>query len=281
MRFGDNSSIAAYAKRSAPCVPCASCLLLLLQDWKEHSEEKKWTSMSHMGHGTGTPADQPCWIAEVSANALGGGDQPRPAAFPLQRCGNAVDRFGRARGHSMRLVFAVWVIGVFFVSPASAQDTADQIRGRLKDGQKVSVTDEQGREFKGRVVNMASDVLTLANSRDRADIRYEQIVKIERSDGLLNGTLIGLGIGAALGLAVVGDSSGCDEGAFLFCGDPDAGNYVATALVFGGIGAGIGVGIDALIGRHRNIYQRGSVPRISFVPAVGRSGASAMVAVSW
>ena len=235
-----------------------------------------------MGHGDRRARRSPWRIAEAPADVL-----PRCAPDPSQRrspCNDAVDavdRFGRVRGHSMRLVCAAWVIGALLVSPASAQGTADHIRGRLKDGQKVSVTDEQGREFNGRVVNMASDVLTLANSRERADIPYEQIVKIERSDGLMNGTLIGLGMGVALGLAVVGDSSACDDGGGLFCGDPDAGNYVATALLFGGIGAGIGVGIDALIGRHRNIYQRGSVARISFVPAVGRSGASAMVAVSW
>ena len=39
---------------------------------------------------------------------------------------------------------------LFVSSPTMAQTNADSIRTRVKDGQKVSITDDQGQEFKGR-----------------------------------------------------------------------------------------------------------------------------------
>jgi hypothetical protein len=40
---------------------------------------------------------------------------------------------------------------LFASSPTFAQTDAENIRARVKDGQKVSITDDQGQEFKGRI----------------------------------------------------------------------------------------------------------------------------------
>ena len=46
---------------------------------------------------------------------------------------------------------------LFVSSPTLAQTNAESIRTRVKDGQKVSITDDQGQEFKGRIGTLATD----------------------------------------------------------------------------------------------------------------------------
>jgi hypothetical protein len=88
-------------------------------------------------------------------------------------------------------------------------------------------------------------------------------IRWERPDSLKHGALIGLGIGAGLGLIVTaggcGDEAGCDwRGALFIVG------------IFGGTGAGIGTGVDALIpGRRVLVYSASSAAstsRISVSP---------------
>jgi hypothetical protein len=93
---------------------------------------------------------------------------------------------------------------LFASSPTLAQTDAENIRARVKDGQKVSITDDQGQEFKGRIGTMAADGLSMLVDGKSVDLAYDRIVRIDRpNDSLANGALIGLGVGAALGLARV------------------------------------------------------------------------------
>jgi hypothetical protein len=145
----------------------------------------------------------------------------------------------------------------------------------------VWITDDQGQEFKGRISNLTAESLSVLHGSDRANIPYASIVKIDRPhDGLANGALIGLGVGAALGFAAILDAESCDESEF-FCGDPGAGSYVGGALLGGGLGSAIGVGIDALIRRNPTIYRRGGGTRITFSPTVARGARGAVLAISW
>lgn len=164
---------------------------------------------------------------------------------------------------------------------AWAQAEAEAVRARVKEGQKVSVTDDQGREFKGRISSMTADSLHLLQGRDRTDIPYASIIKIDRPhDGLANGALIGLGVGAALGFSAILDAESCEPEEFL-CGDPGAGSYVGGALLGGGLGSAIGVGIDALIRRNPAIYRRGAASRMTLSPALMRGARGAVVAITW
>lgn len=87
-------------------------------------------------------------------------------------------------------------------------------------------------------------------------------------DGLLNGTLTGAAVGAGVGVAfthVVRDSEGF-------------GQYAYGALVFGAIGAGAGLGIDALL--HRTLPRPAVTPRrVLIAPLFWRDAAG--VAVKW
>ncbi len=88
-------------------------------------------------------------------------------------------------------------------------------------------------------------------------------------DALWNGTVIGAAVGAGLGVAfthAVRDSDlGFDQ-------------YLRGALIFGAIGAGAGLGIDALLDRTRP-GPAGSSRRLVIAPAVGFDFAG--VAVRW
>jgi hypothetical protein len=167
--------------------------------------------------------------------------------------------------------------------PAAAQTTADAIRSTTSEGQKVSITDDQGREFKGRISRLTAGSLSLLGNKTSTDIPYDQIVRIDRShDGLGNGALIGFGVGAALGLASIAyeDTRSCDPMAFWDCSDPSSGSYAAVSMIFGGLGAAVGVGIDALVHRDPALYRRGTT-RISLAPTLGRGKRAAVLSVSW
>jgi hypothetical protein len=148
------------------------------------------------------------------------------------------------------------------VQPSAQAATA--IRQRVEEGQKVRITDEQGREWKGRIAELAADTLVLAGGgRQRREVPYGTIVKIDRPhDSLVNGALIGLLSGAVFGLvaAAAEESDGCEPSGPFGCGDVTNVAYVIAPLVFGGLGAGIGVGIDALIKSDPNLYRRGDAP---------------------
>jgi hypothetical protein len=172
---------------------------------------------------------------------------------------------------------------LFASSPALAQTDTENIRARVKDGQKVSITDDQGQEFKGRIGTMAADGLSMLVDGNSVDVAYDRIVRIDRpNDSLANGALIGFGVGAALGLTAIAtkDHSNCDPVLF-DCTEPSAGGYVAGTLLVGGLGTAVGVGIDALIRRDRAIYRRGAGAHMTVAPALGRGVLGAFVSVTW
>ena len=96
-------------------------------------------------------------------------------------------------------------------------------------------------------------------------------VSAQSRDSLLNGAAIGAGVGAGLGIAfthAVRDS------------DLTAGQYAYGALIFGAIGAGAGLGIDALFQRN-NVPRTAAPRRFFFAPVAWRRVAGASVAWRW
>jgi hypothetical protein len=153
------------------------------------------------------------------------------------------------------------VAGIVATAAAvSAQEVApsfDALAGRIHVGDRIWVTDATGREVRGRLERLSSDELVLKdNGSDTfaaADVRR---VRARDRDSLKNGTLIGLGVGGTMGTAwcigAIADDSG----------DIDAGVECAEGFtVFPGLGALIGLAVDALIpGKVRVVYQA-SLPR--------------------
>jgi len=90
-------------------------------------------------------------------------------------------------------------------------------------------------------------------------------------DSLLNGAFIGAAVGAGTGVAfvhAVRDS------------DLSFGQYAYGALIFGAMGAGIGVGVDALLSRA--VPGTGMKPRrVLIAPAVWRRVGGVVVKWRW
>jgi hypothetical protein len=161
-------------------------------------------------------------------------------------------------------------------APAAAQDpvrTFDQLGTRLKVGDTVWVTDASGREVKGRIEGLGSTSLTLSGGKQRTFNDSDVRAIMERpQDSLKFGALLGLGIGLGVGVALVAVSDETDGAA------------VGIAML-GGIGAGIGCGIDAMIPMPRRpVYlPQGGTPKgqVSLSPIVGPRAAGAAVSFAF
>lgn len=161
---------------------------------------------------------------------------------------------------------------------------ADAIRQRVKEGQKVRITDDQGREWQGRIEELAPDHLVLlTKDRQLRDVPYAAILRIDRPhDTLANGALIGFVSGAVYGLFAVlaEENADCEPGAFFSCGDPTAAAYVVIPPVLGAVGAGIGVAIDALVRRDPTLFRRRD-SRVMLAPLLGREVRGVSLSVRW
>ena len=157
------------------------------------------------------------------------------------------------------------------VPTASAQVLArslDQLRVLVKAGDTVSVTDATGRRLTGPIADLSKDALTLVVDGNRFVLSERDIatVRQRRADSLANGAKWGFGVGLGFGLLVgVAIAAEGYSGAAI----PVAG------LAYGGIGAGVGVGIDALIRGTRVIYARDDTPAagVRIAPVLSRHGA--------
>jgi hypothetical protein len=164
---------------------------------------------------------------------------------------------------SWRVAIILAVISLLLAfALAAAQEPVksfDQLNTRLKPGDKVWVTDAQGREVKGKIRSLSPDTLVMDADGTRtfpgADVR---LVVERRRDSLANGALIGFGVGGVgMGLACLASID-----------DEDRGWCAAVMLVYGGIGTCIGVGIDALIPGKKLVAYRAPVPGAHAAPRV-------------
>jgi hypothetical protein len=164
--------------------------------------------------------------------------------------------------------------------PAAAQEARsfEQLQVLVKPGDRIFVTDKAGNETEGRVEGLSRSALSLRTKTSTKDWTESDVSRIRqwRHDSLKNGAIIGTGVGLGLGIA----------GALIFCGEfGDCGGEAAAAIaVYGGIGAGIGVGIDALIPSKRTVFTGGpqtALGRFKVKPIVSSSRKGVAVAFSF
>jgi hypothetical protein len=161
-------------------------------------------------------------------------------------------------------------------SLASAQDaTAAAWRGLDVSGlQTIYVRDRAGAETEGKLLRLDVDSLVLLDHDVERRLAMDDVVRIQRRDGLKNGALIGAAVGVVMGLLAAGISD-CPGDAGGSC----AGARVATVGVSIGIYTGIGVGIDALVRGRTTIYTRPDA-NLSGLPG-GVEGVAVRHAVRW
>jgi hypothetical protein len=121
----------------------------------------------------------------------------------------------------------------------------------------VTVADAAGSDVSGRIESLTPSVLSLdlnGASRDfnEADVT---VIRQRRGDSLANGAWWGFGVGAAIAALAIAT---CVE-----CFTDEPGWMVAAVSIYGAMGTGFGVGIDALIRHEQPIYRRPGL-KVSF-----------------
>jgi hypothetical protein len=137
----------------------------------------------------------------------------------------------------------------------------------------VRITDTAGNAFRGRLVGLTGTSLQIRAGSQILTFEEPRIRRVEvyRSDSVLNGTLIGLAVGAGSVLAL---AYGLDRN--------EADEYGGAVALYAGIGAALGAGIDALIrGRHTVLLAEPQVPTVSFEPVLTPHAGGMRVAVKF
>jgi hypothetical protein len=145
-------------------------------------------------------------------------------------------------------LFLLFTIGSATAEAQHLASSFEQLQVLVKAGDAVTVTDSTGRDLTGKIASLSSSSLTLMVEGTRRDLPESEIrtIRQRRQDSLANGAKWGLGIGAGLGLAA---------GFALAAGDGNVSAVIPIiGLVYGGLGAGVGAGIDALVLGNQVIY---------------------------
>jgi hypothetical protein len=154
----------------------------------------------------------------------------------------------------------------------------DQLGVLVKPGDKISVVDVTGGEAEGRIGKLSRDALTLLTEAGPRQFGAVDVAKIRqrRGDSLTNGAIIGAVAGTAYFVtmgALLSDSDG---------GDVIVSTAIAGGVLFAGMGAAAGVGIDALITRRQVIYRKpAGENRVSVSPLFGHGRRGAAVTVKF
>jgi hypothetical protein len=172
-----------------------------------------------------------------------------------------------------------------FVCPKQAcaqsnEGTFDQL---VEKHATVYVMDADGRQFSGRLVRVDPSSFTIGMPEGEQSFQFDRVATIHRrGDSVASGAGIGAVAGAGLGLGLT-KAWGC--GALLtgyeVC---SAKHYALATAMMGGIGAGIGIAVDALVHGRTEIYPRRATHRSSamtVVPAIGPHHASVFLATRW
>ena len=161
-------------------------------------------------------------------------------------------------------------------SAASAQMPLEETRKletTLTPDRTVWITDSGGREEKTRIVGISGGVVTTAAGKEVRRLRATDVVRVQarHSDPLWNGALIGAGAAVASGLFVCSLMEPSEN-----CRDD-----VGPMLRIGALGAGIGIGIDALMRGRKTIYEAPGSARLSASPIFARRGGGLQLSLSF
>jgi hypothetical protein len=140
----------------------------------------------------------------------------------------------------------IWAWDSAFAQPPAS--TFDKASVRLQSGDRVIVTDAHQQTITGRLEELSgASMRILADGRHR-ELAFDDVLRIERRtpDSLLNGLLIGAAIGGALFLKYYSDNALCQNDC----------QFVSGALGMVGMGAGAGIGLDALVVRKETVFEQ-------------------------
>jgi hypothetical protein len=178
----------------------------------------------------------------------------------------------RIIGHAILAMAAAFAAAVL-ASPARAQDTLPDpqfaaLARQLRTDDSVRITLSSGEMVKGRLAELTPGQLTVLVGEERRAVPTTRVERVQRTRmGVTLGAIIGAGTGIATGAVL----------AHVFDGDYP----LQAALGLAAIGAGAGIGIDALVNLPRTVYRRTAMPTISAGPILAPGVRGAAVRMSF
>ena len=169
-----------------------------------------------------------------------------------------------------------------------AQNSNDwsDIQRLIGPGDKIYITNSRGAKITGAVDSLSSTSLAIRAGHLRYELRPEEVKSIRRQkpDSLLNGAVIGGMIGAAF---VV--STAISDYVYYEDGRPQPGpNYVVHPALGAGLGAALGLLIDAHHKGKKVVYSRPAEAKttsllrsLSFAPAIWKNQKGAALSFSF
>jgi hypothetical protein len=151
------------------------------------------------------------------------------------------------------------------VSAQPSRPAQPDLETTVTPGTTVWITDATGREEKARIVGVSGGIVTITGGGAIRRLRTSEIsrVRVRQPDTVISGTLIGAGAAVASGLFVCRLTEPWEV-----CRD------IGPIVRIGAIGAGVGIGIDALTRRRRIIYEAPPrTLRLRALPIVARRAA--------
>lgn len=145
-----------------------------------------------------------------------------------------------------------------------------QLSGRVRPGETLTIDPEGDVPFSGVVSSVSPSSLQVRVGGTMRTVEEKDVARIQHrgNDSLANGAKWGLGVGAATGI--------------LACTSCHVGPGLVAAGLYGAIGAGIGVGVDALIRGNVVVYEsRRSTRRVTVAPQLARSHKAVTVSVDF
>ncbi len=162
------------------------------------------------------------------------------------------------------VLVAATVTATVSVAEAQTITSFERLALLVNQGDRVTVTDGAGQNLRGRIVDLSPSTISLQMGGARRDLHEAEVSVIRRSrhDSLKNGAIMGAISGAVVATILMADDCVWQ------C-------YPATATLvtslFGAAGAGIGVGVDALVEGSQVVYRaRRSARRLSVAPLLSR-----------
>ena len=176
------------------------------------------------------------------------------------------------------LKVAVVVAGLAAATEVRAQEHGafEELGQKVKPGQTLVMKDSAGQSISGKLVSISGSEIVILRTRALRRDQEERfqagsITRISRPDTMLEGALIGLGVGLAGAGAIASTNEwNPDYGA--------EGAFMVYGALLGGVGAGVGMAIDSAF--KTTIYDASKTKaRVNIAPMVrgGRKGVLATV----
>ena len=177
-------------------------------------------------------------------------------------------QYRRRRTASVLLVLLAFIPIRALAQTAPDERPFESIGKRLKVGQVAEVVDSSGLTVKGKVLEISASKLVLSGGSGTQSFTGSDVTIIRRTGPIWDGAVKGAIIGALPWAFFAKDCNGCE-------------GLATGAAATAAMGAGIGVGIDALFGP-RTVYRSGATTRrtVRLIPTLGkeRKGLSAAIA---